>query len=104
MALTVDCEEGGEVKITVKDSGCGIESQDLARIFDRLYQVKPGSRNEAESGLGLGLSIAKEIVQLHRGEVMARSESGVGSEFTVCLPVGAGVSELKLHNGEDLTQ
>lgn len=75
------------IEIGVRDTGCGIAPEHLPRIFDRLYQVT-GKGNELwGEGLGLGLAIAQEIVHLHNGELVASSELGVGSCFTVRLPL-----------------
>lgn len=108
VSLSVESDElAGTVEIAVGDSGCGIEKQDLARIFDRLYQVKPGSKSEADSGLGLGLglSIAREIVALHQGEIYASSERGVGSTFTFRLPICMEAANMTFQeNNEELSQ
>lgn len=93
--LSVELDEASQVAtISVADSGCGIKKSDLARIFDRLYQVKPREESEIEAGLGLGLglSIAKELVELHHGEIWAESEERQGSTFFVRLPIGAEAS------------
>lgn len=60
-----------------------VEKENLARIFDRLYQVKAGGQSKHESGLGLGWSIARKIVELHQGEMWVNSELGEGSTLTV---------------------
>jgi two-component system sensor histidine kinase/response regulator len=75
------------VFIRVSDSGCGIEEQHLNRIFDRLYQVDPKAETELNAGLGLGLSIAREVAQLHGGELLVESQHGEGSTFILRLPV-----------------
>lgn len=71
------------VSVVVRDSGTGIPAAHLPRIFDRFYRVdaaRPGG------GSGLGLSIAKEIITAHRGELSAESEAGKGAEFMFTLP------------------
>lgn len=70
--------------ITVADTGVGIPKQDLERIFDRFWQ---GRAVDGQGGAGLGLSITKSIIEAHQGEIMARSEVGRGSQFTVHFPV-----------------
>ncbi len=73
--------EAGRVLVSVRDTGVGIPAEERERIFQRFYQA-PGSRG----GAGLGLSIAKEFVRLHGGEMRVESEPGKGSTFTVVLP------------------
>jgi len=72
----------------VKDHGPGIAQEDLARIFDRFYQGEKNS-NRAKPG-GLGLAIAKRIMELHQGSISVASRPGDGTEFTFALP-GGGV-------------
>jgi signal transduction histidine kinase/DNA-binding response OmpR family regulator len=72
-------------KISISDSGKGIEPQDLPHIFDRFYQVENGTYNSIGSGLGLALT--KELTELLHGKVFVESQSGIGSMFTVQLPV-----------------
>ncbi|HEY4484938.1 MAG TPA: ATP-binding protein [Nitrospiria bacterium] len=71
------------VLITVTDTGIGIPSEELPRIWDRLYR---GDRSRSQHGLGLGLSLVKAIVQAHQGSVEAAHYSAHGSRFTVSLP------------------
>ncbi len=73
------------VEVTVTDTGPGIPSDDLPRIFERFYQVDK-SRARGRGGVGLGLAIAKEIVQAHGGHISAESVVGLGTRFTVTLP------------------
>ncbi len=76
---------GDKTQISVKDTGIGIESRHLDRIFERFYRVDK-SRSKKVGGTGLGLSIVKHIALYHGGSVSARSEPGVGTEITVELP------------------
>jgi len=77
---------GTRVEITVRDSGIGIPSEFLPHIFDRFRQADPGT-NRVHGGMGLGLSIVRQLVELHGGTVRAESEGkGKGSTFTVSLP------------------
>ena len=75
------------VVIGVRDTGCGIAVGDLPHIFDRLYQADAHVDSMSSRGLGLGLSIAREIITLHGGEVQVESELGHGSTFRVVLPI-----------------
>jgi signal transduction histidine kinase len=78
-------EANGHVDITVADQGPGIAAQHLGHIFERFYQADTGFNEETRSN-GLGLSIAKGLVELHGGTIAAESELGKGSRFTVSLP------------------
>lgn len=73
-----------KVKIMVKDQGLGIPAADLPFIFNRFYRIDK-SRSQIE-GYGLGLSIAKNIIELHRGAIGVESKEGKGTTFTVVLP------------------
>jgi two-component system phosphate regulon sensor histidine kinase PhoR len=75
-----------EVLISVRDKGCGIESQHLSRIFERFYVVDK-SRSRKLGGTGLGLSIVKHISQVHGGYVTVESKVNEGSTFTIHLPI-----------------
>jgi CheY-like chemotaxis protein len=79
--------EGGEIIISVEDNGHGISETDFPHIFRRFTQ---GNENnlKGKSGLGLGLSIAKILVEKHRGRIYAESEGlGLGAKFTIKLPI-----------------
>ena len=79
--------EHGAVVISVKDSGIGIAADQLPHVFDKFYQVDR-SLERSESGLGLGLTLARRLVELHGGEVNASSAGlGMGSEFSISLPL-----------------
>jgi len=73
--------EGGEVWVEVKDNGCGIPEEHLARIFDPFFTTKPAGK-----GTGLGLSLAYGIAQKHGGRISVDSEVGRGSTFRVTIP------------------
>ncbi|MFT5193335.1 MAG: signal transduction histidine kinase [Cellvibrionaceae bacterium] len=74
----------GEIWIYVRDTGIGIPEDQLNRIFDRFYQVEHHIDRRFE-GMGIGLSIVKELIELHEGRVWAKSSEGKGSEFFVVL-------------------
>jgi len=77
-------EAEGAVVFAVSDTGVGIPSDDLPRVFERFYRV---DRSRAGSGTGLGLSIAKHIVEAHGGRIWAQSREGQGSVFYFSIPV-----------------
>jgi signal transduction histidine kinase len=77
--------EEHEVVVSVSDTGIGIPSDELLRIFDRFYQVEGGS-TRAYRGTGLGLTICKHIVEYHQGRIWAESVEGSGSTFAFALP------------------
>ncbi|TMV48488.1 HAMP domain-containing histidine kinase [Paenibacillus mesophilus] len=98
--------EGGNVTISVsyniewtvircEDNGIGVSDKDLPYIFNRLYRADK-SRSRFSGGVGLGLSIAKALAEAHNGTIEAESELGVGSVFTITLPI-----QFKPYMGEE---
>jgi signal transduction histidine kinase len=85
VTIHLEGNEAGAV-LAVEDTGIGISSDKLPRVFDRFYQVD-GSATRKYGGMGLGLAICREIVEAHGGIIEAQSEVGKGSVFTVKLPV-----------------
>jgi two-component system sensor histidine kinase SenX3 len=79
--------ENGRATFRVEDTGIGIPSRDLPRIFERFYRVDR-ARSRETGGTGLGLSIARHVVERHGGRIEAQSELGRGSTFRVTLPAG----------------
>ncbi|MFC5467686.1 sensor histidine kinase [Cohnella suwonensis] len=77
-----------EMEVAVSDNGAGIDPEDLPFIFDRFYK-KDKSRHSSSGGSGLGLSIAKEIVELHGGSISACNLPAGGSEFRIVVPLSA---------------
>ncbi len=88
--------EGRAVRIQVEDTGIGIPKEGIERIFDKFYQID-SSLSREYPGVGLGLTISKSIVEWHGGEITAESEAGVGSRFTILLPVTAGDAHVITH-------
>jgi signal transduction histidine kinase len=72
-----------QVRITVRDSGIGIDASDIPRIWDRLYRA---DKSRSQRGLGLGLSMVKAFVEAHGGTAVVSSQPGKGSIFTVTFP------------------
>jgi len=96
--------EGGVIRVSLKsdqtnvccritDTGIGIAPEDQIHIFERFYKVDK-SRDRALGGNGLGLSLAKKIVELHDGHITPQSEIGKGTTFTITLP---GLHSVKGH-------
>jgi two-component system OmpR family sensor kinase len=77
--------QGSAVEITVTDTGVGIPPADLEHIFERFYQVDK-SRAGKDRGVGLGLTIAKQIIEIHEGTIQVESVRDLGTKFTVVLP------------------
>jgi len=73
-------------EITVSDTGEGISAEDLSRIFERFYRGDK-SRTQTGKGAGLGLAIAREIIHAHGGQIRAESIVGLGTKFTIVLPL-----------------
>lgn len=76
----------GGVLVSVSDSGSGIAPEDQSRIFERFYQVDKSRRGGAGRGVGLGLSIARQIMLAHGGQIWVESQPGQGSRFMVKIP------------------
>ena len=76
-----------QAMITVTDTGPGISEDECARIFERFYQVDKSRQGGAGRGVGLGLSISKQVVEAHHGEISVSSKIGEGSTFMVKLPI-----------------
>jgi signal transduction histidine kinase len=89
IAITLDRSESGAV-VRVRDTGIGISAEQLHVIFDLFAQAAPNSAG-GENGLGIGLTVARRLVELHGGSLVAHSDGpGQGSEFSVQLPLRGG--------------
>lgn len=84
---------GPGARLTVEDNGIGISEEDRSRIFQRFYQAEDSRRSQG--GMGLGLSMVRQIVQLHGGTITVDSTEGRGTTFTVTLPEHPGKEEMK---------
>ena len=76
------------LRITVRDSGPGIPAEEIPNIFERFYRA--GKSRRLHPGSGIGLSLTKDLAELHGGRIDAQSEEGFGSKFVVTIPVQAG--------------
>jgi DNA-binding response OmpR family regulator len=95
---------GSRAEIRVGDTGPGIPDENLDKIFDRFYQVS-GSDSRGHEGTGIGLALAKELVEFYRGEIRVESSPGQGSTFIVDLPVSLeqfGEAELITSPGKNM--
>ena len=86
--IAVGDQESG-VCVTVRDDGPGISHDDLEHVFERFFQVGPSDRRRG-GGVGIGLALAKELVDLHGGKISVKSEEDVFTEFLVFIPFGKG--------------
>jgi signal transduction histidine kinase len=75
------------VQIEVEDNGPGIPAEDHERIFIEFEQTRIGSSKSKPEGTGLGLALAKKLVQMHGGKIWVESEIGKGSRFCFTLPI-----------------
>jgi len=83
--IVLEAESGrGGIRFAVRDSGVGIPSESLIRIFERFYRV---DKSRTGSGTGLGLSISKHIIEAHGGKIWAESDEGRGSVFYFEIPI-----------------
>lgn len=82
-------QEYGDAVMKVKDTGAGITQEDLTQVFERFFQSGPKSISRGD-GFGLGLSIAKWIVEAHDGKISVDSELGEGTTFTIVIPILEG--------------
>lgn len=88
VAVTAGSAEDGGIGVAVRDSGPGIPAAALPYIFDRFYRVDP-SRARASGGVGLGLTIARQLARAHGGDLRVESPAGGGTVFTLTLPAVA---------------
>jgi heavy metal sensor kinase len=92
-------QDGGWAQLVVSDTGIGIPAEDLPHIFERFYRVDK-ARSRAQGGSGLGLAIAKWVVQAHGGAIKVDSAVGMGTTFTVTLPIYQPPGRLGGVNGQ----
>jgi two-component system, OmpR family, sensor histidine kinase CiaH len=86
-AIDISVERAGsEARVVVRDHGEGVSATDMPRVFDRFYRGEK-SRSRTYGGAGLGLAIARGIVDGHGGRISVANAAGGGAEFTVALPL-----------------
>ena len=79
--------DGGDVVVTVADTGIGVPSREMPRLFERFHRIE-NARARSNEGSGIGLALVQELVQLHGGTITVSSTEGEGTTFTVRLPFG----------------
>ena len=82
--ITIEIRKGGIEYISVTDDGCGIAKEDLKNIFDLFFR---GTNSRLEKGMGIGLSVVKNIISTHGWTINVDSEKGVGSTFSIIIPL-----------------
>jgi heavy metal sensor kinase len=93
--VTIGVSANGEVaQFTVSDTGIGIESADLENVFERFYRADK-ARSRESGGAGLGLAIGRWIAEAHGGSISVESKPGIGSEFSVLLPLQKAVQRCR---------
>jgi signal transduction histidine kinase len=86
LLLTEDTDTQKSVmEISIKDTGVGIPTEHIEKIFDRFYQVKGAS---VDTGTGIGLALTKRLIALHKGKITVKSKVQEGTEFIIELPTG----------------
>jgi len=90
---------GGQLEVTVRDTGIGVRPEDLPLLFREFEQLNPVQRDGME-GTGLGLVLTKRLVELHGGSIAVASQLGQGSTFTVLLPLESTASTIDGHQNE----
>jgi signal transduction histidine kinase len=84
--LTIEAEDRAEdVRISIRDTGCGIEPSEMKKVFDSFFSTKQRD-SSSHSGTGLGLSLCKKVVDAHNGSITVDSQPGKGTTFTITLP------------------
>jgi signal transduction histidine kinase len=79
LSISTSLDTRGDVSITVRDSGPGLKPEDLERLFDPFYTTKP-------TGMGMGLSICRSIIEAHRGRLWVTANTTRGASFHLSLP------------------
>jgi signal transduction histidine kinase len=94
-------EEGDNIKVEIEDTGIGISKENISKMFTKFFQVETGADRKYE-GTGLGLVIAKMIIEAHKGKIWIDSKLEKGSKFIFTLPISKDQRiEIKKENSED---
>jgi two-component system phosphate regulon sensor histidine kinase PhoR len=80
------CQQGDQIEFRISDTGPGISAEDQERVFERFYKADK-ARTRSNGGSGLDLSIAKKIVEMHKGSIHLESKLGQGTTFKISLPI-----------------
>jgi signal transduction histidine kinase len=80
LLIKTDIEEKGHVRLSVEDTGVGVDGQNMERMFDSFYTTKSG-------GMGIGLSVSRSIIEKHHGRLWAEPNDGPGATFAFSIPV-----------------
>jgi signal transduction histidine kinase len=92
-SINVTCDDGtGVVRVRVNDTGVGVRLLDVERVFEPFVQVDRHLTTETQQGVGLGLSISRELARAMSGDLTLESTEGVGSTFTLTLPISSDIS------------
>ena len=103
VSIAIKPSDNQKVIIKVSDNGIGIAQENLSNIFNRFYQVQDNNQPHV-IGTGVGLSLCKELAELHRGEILANSKLGEGTTFSVYLPITKDAFDSQwIREGEILT-
>ncbi|MEP1079149.1 ATP-binding protein [Leptolyngbya sp. PL-A3] len=79
---------GGQVELTVRDTGIGIPTVELPRLFERFHRVE-GAQGRTQEGSGIGLALVQELVRLHGGQIQVESTEGLGTTFIITISLGS---------------
>jgi signal transduction histidine kinase len=80
LLIRTDDEDGDRVRVTVRDTGVGIDPQNLTKLLDAFYTTK-------SEGMGIGLSVSRSIIERHHGRLWAEPNDGPGASFSFAIPV-----------------
>jgi len=85
-------DTGGVARVRVKDTGVGVRALDLERVFEPFVQIDRHLTSDTQQGVGLGLSISRELARAMQGDLVLESVEGIGSTFTLTLPIASDIS------------